>query len=144
MPKRRRVWSSWNYLAEGGQHADQRVTVSYWMNRLQRLETPQNIFVTLNPLREPAAGLVDANIVYDHPQFDRRALAAQEQLASIQGLGGVWYCGSYCGYGFHEDGLQAGLAVASALGVPAPWASDVMPMSPAWRAVSTVAPAIAA
>jgi len=144
MPRRRRVWASWNYLAEGNAETTRRVAVSYWMNRLQRLDTKQPVFVTLNPLHEPAADLTHGEFTYHHPQFDRAALSAQHQLPSIQGLDRVWYCGSYCGYGFHEDGLQAGLAVAAALGEPAPWASDVAPMSPAWHTATPKVPAIAA
>lgn len=141
MPRRRRVWASWNYLGNG---ATDPIYLTYWMNRLQRLDTEQNVFVTLNPSREPASRLTHGEFTYHHPQFDRHALVAQERLADIQGLHRVWFCGSYCGYGFHEDGLQAGFAVAAALGAPAPWASDVTPMSPAWRAVPAPVPAIAA
>jgi predicted NAD/FAD-binding protein len=144
MPRRRRVWASWNYLAEGDAETTRRIAVSYWMNRLQQLDTKQDVFVTLNPLCEPAPHLSHGEVTYYHPQFDRPALDAQQRLSSIQGLDRVWYCGSYCGYGFHEDGLQAGLAVAAALGQPAPWAAEVTPMSPAWRAVMPGAPALAA
>ncbi len=144
MPRRRRVWASWNYLAEGEAETTRRVAVSYWMNRLQRLGTTRDVFVTLNPLREPAPHLTHEEFIYHHPQFDRAALEAQEQLSSIQGLNRVWFCGSYCGYGFHEDGLQAGLAVAAALGQRAPWAERVTPMSPAWRVAGPSAPAVAA
>ncbi|MDH3595398.1 MAG: FAD-dependent oxidoreductase [Rhodospirillales bacterium] len=144
MPRRRRAWASWNYLAEGSAETTRRVAVSYWMNRLQRLGTTRDVFVTLNPLHEPAPNLTFGDYTYHHPQFDRAALLAQERLPSIQGLNRVWFCGSYCGYGFHEDGLQAGLAVAAALGQPAPWAADVTPMSPAWRAVTPSTPAMAA
>jgi predicted NAD/FAD-binding protein len=144
MPRRRRVWASWNYLGDGDADTMGRIALSYWMNRLQQLDTRRDVFVTLNPVREPAPHLTHGEFVYHHPQFDRRALDAQERLPDIQGLDRVWFCGSYCGHGFHEDGLQAGFAVAAALGAPAPWASDVAPMSPAWRAVVPVVPAVAA
>jgi predicted NAD/FAD-binding protein len=144
MPRRRRVWASWNYLGDGDADTMGRIALSYWMNRLQQLDTRRDVFVTLNPVREPAPHLTHGEFVYHHPQFDRRALDAQERLPDIQGLDRVWFCGSYCGYGFHEDGLQAGFAVAAALGAPAPWASEVAPMSPAWRAVVPVVPAVAA
>jgi predicted NAD/FAD-binding protein len=144
MPRRRRVWASWNYLAEGDAEITRRGAVSYWMNRLQRLDTTQEVFVTLNPLRAPAPHLTHGEFVYHHPQFDHAALKAQQHLPSIQGRERVWFCGSYCGYGFHEDGLQAGLSVAAALGQPAPWVAELVPMSPAWRAVTPVVPAIAA
>jgi predicted NAD/FAD-binding protein len=135
MPRRRRAWASWNYLAQREADERRQIAVSYWMNRLQQLETKRNVFVTLNPLHDPAPGSSFGEFVYHHPQFDRAALTAQQQLSSIQGRDRVWFCGSYCGYGFHEDGLQAGLSVAGALGAPAPWAAEVSPMSPAWQAV---------
>lgn len=121
MPKNKKVWSSWNYLAEddGG---EQKVCVTYWMNRLQHLGDAQELFVTLNPPRHPEEGSVIRSFLYDHPLFDAGAMAAQKDLWSVQGLDNIWYCGSYFGYGFHEDGIQSGLAVAEALGnVRRPW-----------------------
>jgi len=101
------------------------------MNRLQNIETPKNIFVSLNPTRDIDANSVIGEFDYMHPQFDRDAIDAQKRLHEIQGEGGVWFCGSYCGNGFHEDGLQSGLEVAAALGAPAPWREDIVPISPA-------------
>ncbi|MEM7226045.1 MAG: FAD-dependent oxidoreductase [Pseudomonadota bacterium] len=144
MPRRRRAWASWNYIAEGQTDDTRHVCVSYWMNRLQRLRTRQDIFTTLNPYREPAPHLIHGEYLYDHPQYDQAALQAQERIPEIQGLDRVWFCGSYCGYGFHEDGLQAGLAVAAALGAPAPWANRIKPMSPAWRTATPIASVMAA
>ncbi|MEQ8390131.1 MAG: FAD-dependent oxidoreductase [Thalassospira sp.] len=121
MPQNRKVWSSWNYLAE--EHdGEQKVCVTYWMNRLQHLDENKPLFVTLNPPRQPKEGSVIRSFLYDHPLFDADAMAAQKDLWSIQGLDNIWYCGSYFGYGFHEDGIQSGLAVAEALGgVRRPW-----------------------
>ncbi len=122
MPKRRGVWSSWNYLgtSEAAQAAAA-PTITYWMNRLQNLPG-QNLFVTLNPAREPAAGTILREEQYTHPVFDTAALAAQRQLWSLQGHRHRWFCGAHFGAGFHEDGLQAGLAVAEAIGgVRRPW-----------------------
>jgi predicted NAD/FAD-binding protein len=136
MPRRRAVWSSWNYLADRDEDGGRSVCVSYWLNRLQNLDTPDDLFVTLNPIREIDPALELARFTYDHPQFDLAAVSAQARLPEIQGNGGVWYCGSYCGNGFHEDGLQAGLQVAAALGAPAPWAHEIVPVSPAQHAVS--------
>jgi len=122
MPRRKRVWSSWNYLALKCDHPkDASVSVTYWMNRLQGLEGAPNLFVSLNPLIEPDPALVEREFLYDHPVFDQRTMAAQRQLPGLQGDGGVWFCGSYCGWGFHEDGFSAGLAVARGLGVEPPW-----------------------
>lgn len=122
MPTRRSVWSSWNYLAEG-QGADRRPpAVTYWMNRLQGLPTAQNIFVSLNSPQEPRADLTLRDITYDHPVFDAGAIAAQRHVWSLQGRRNTWFCGAWMGAGFHEDGLQSGLAVAEALGsVRRPW-----------------------
>lgn len=118
MPKRKRVWSSWNYLQDSV--GDNSLCVTYWMNNLQELRTTQDLFVTLNPCAEPAGVLQE--FTYHHPIFDAAAIAAQRELWSIQGTRNTWFCGSYFGYGFHEDGLQAGLVVAEALGgVARPW-----------------------
>ena len=131
MPRRRRAWASWNYISDGPIESDSTVFVTYWMNRLQNIETPKNIFVSLNPTRDIDANSVIGEFDYMHPQFDRDAIDAQKRLHEIQGEGGVWFCGSYCGNGFHEDGLQSGLEVAAALGAPAPWREDIVPISPA-------------
>jgi len=131
LPKRRRVWASWNYLAEDMRSGSERVSISYWMNRLQNLPLSAPLVVSLNPLYEPATDKVFAKFVYRHPQFDQAAIEAQGLMPEIQGTGRSWFCGSYCGYGFHEDAVQAGLTVAAALGAPAPWSDEVVPRSPA-------------
>jgi len=121
MPRRRRVWSSWNYASRGG-NGDPSLSVTYWMNRLQGLPDSLPFFVTLNPLDEPDPALVLARIPYHHPVFDATAGAGQRRLWSLQGQRNTWFCGAYFGAGFHEDGLQAGLAVAEELGaVRRPW-----------------------
>ncbi len=121
MPRRRAVWSSWNYIGSRD-GADAGVTVSYWMNRLQNLSTEKPLIVTLNPQRPPHAGTIYHSEVYEHPMLDTAALAAQGRLWSLQGVNRTWFCGAYFGAGFHEDGLQAGLAVAEQLGnVRRPW-----------------------
>jgi len=120
MPKRRAAWSSWNFI--GDRDCKNGVCVTYWMNRLQSLDGAPDMFVTLNPPEPPHAGTLLHSEVYEHPMFDTQAIQAQSELWSLQGRGNVWYCGSYFGAGFHEDGLQAGLAVAEALGgVRRPW-----------------------
>jgi predicted NAD/FAD-binding protein len=122
MPRRRKAWSSWNYLGQTGETASRQLCVTYWMNLLQNLPRETPLFVTLNPIRPPDPGKVIRTEHYEHPLFDAAALRAQKRLWSVQGEGGVWWAGAYCGAGFHEDGLQAGLAVAEALGgVRRPW-----------------------
>ena len=121
MPQRRDVWSSWNYLSSGAEDAKGRLSVTYWMNRLQSIDPRVPLFVTLNPLHEPDADKVITEYAYDHPSFDRKALAAQKDLPALQGVDRIWYCGSYFGYGFHEDAFTSGLNVARAFGISAPW-----------------------
>jgi len=120
MPRRRAAWSSWNYV--GGSDAPDQVSVTYWMNKLQNLRTATNVFVTLNPARPPREGSALRVETYDHPLFDAAAVSAQKRLWSLQGARNTWFCGAHFGSGFHEDGLQAGLAVAEQLGgVRRPW-----------------------
>ncbi len=120
MPRRKALWSSWNYIGRGERSGA--LTVSYWMNALQTLGIERDVFVTLNPPSEPAAGHQIARYSYQHPMFNAAALRAQEGLWSLQGRANTWFCGSYFGAGFHEDGLQSGLAVAEDLGgVQRPW-----------------------
>ena len=121
MPKRRSVWASWNYLAEDRQGDAAQVSVTYWMNRLQGLQAPQEYFVSLNPLREPDPKSVIYETLYQHPVFTREAMQAQQRLAAIQGRDRIWFCGAWCGYGFHEDGLRSAVEVASSMGHPIPW-----------------------
>lgn len=121
MPQQRRVWSSWNYLSEPEIDPSGAVSVTYWMNSLQRLATRNDYFVSLNPLREPARDSVVAEFSYDHPVFSLDALNAQKQLYRIQGRDRLWFAGAWTGYGFHEDGMRSGVEVARALGAQVPW-----------------------
>ena len=135
MPRRKRAWAAWNYLSNSGGDAD--VSVTYWMNALQGLDPSRQLFVSLNPLSEPAPDLTFGTFAYDHPVFDGKAVAMQAEIGGIQGQRRTWFCGSYCGYGFHEDGLSAGLAVAEALGAQRPWQCE--DASPAGRNARPVA-----
>jgi predicted NAD/FAD-binding protein len=114
LPRRRRAWASWNYHVLPG--ARGRAAVTYHMNRLQRLDAPAELCVTLNApeLVEPARVL--ARFAYDHPVLDRGAVRAQEDWSAVSGVRRTHYCGAYWGYGFHEDGLQSALRVARAFG----------------------------
>ena len=122
MPRRKAAWSGWNYMGRPGHAGGRDLCVTYWMNQLQGLPQNHPLFVTLNPIHPPAPDKLIRNEIYDHPVFDAAALLAQPRLWSLQGRRNTWYCGAYFGAGFHEDGLQAGLAVAEALGgVRRPW-----------------------
>lgn len=121
MPRRRKAWAAWNYVGRGGVGA---ASVTYWMNLLQGLPG-SDLFVTLNPDREPDPELVLADRDFDHPIFNVAALSAQRGLGALQGRNNTWFAGAWFGSGFHEDGLQAGLAVAEAIGgVRRPWSVE--------------------
>lgn len=126
MPKHKLTWASWNYLdwnTKSGQPADDcDLCVTYWMNRLQNIKSTSDILVTLNPPEDHPIKNELGRYSYSHPIFDAAALTAQEQLWSLQGENRTWFCGAHFGAGFHEDGLQSGLAVAEQLGnVRRPW-----------------------
>lgn len=124
MPARKRLWSSWNYIKDKAGF-DEELCLTYWMNRLQKLETSTNLFVTLNPSGEIHPKAIEGTFDYSHPVFSAAAMQAQKSLWSMQGLRRTWFCGSYFGYGFHEDGAQSGLAVAEQLGgIHRPWKVD--------------------
>lgn len=112
LPADRRAWASWNYRRTPGEDGTAGVSVTYDMNRLQGLRTRRDYLVTLNPRVEPAEGAVLKRIDYRHPTYDFPALRAQADLPSLNGVRSTWYCGSYFGYGFHEDAVQSALAVA--------------------------------
>ena len=120
MPKRRHLWSAWNYLRGGS--GEDGLSLTYWMNKLQPLQTTQSLFVTLNPHREIAADKIIHQVDYEHPLFDATAIAMQDNLWQVQGHNRTWFAGAWMGYGFHEDGLQSGLEVAERIGpVQRPW-----------------------
>lgn len=118
MPQRKAVWSAWNYLGsrKDMKEASRDVAVSYWMNALQGIDARYPLFITLNPPFEPDPALVFGRFSYSHPQYDAAALGAQRGLGAIQGEQNTYFAGAWTGYGFHEDGLQSGLAVAARLG----------------------------
>lgn len=119
MPKREALWASWNYV---GDNPEGGCIVSYWMNKLQRIESQEQLFLTLNPRTMPREETILYETEYFHPLFDAAAIRAQERIWSLQGARNTWFCGAHFGAGFHEDGLQAGLAVAEQLGgARRPW-----------------------
>lgn len=135
MPRRRSVWSSWNYLAEG--EADRRrVAVTYWMNRLQGIDERCPLFVSLNPPDLPAESMIFGQWSYDHPVFDAAAIGAQSGIRGMQGVRRTWFCGAHLGYGFHEDGLKSAIAVAQGLGATVPWTTAVAPVGPGGQSLA--------
>jgi uncharacterized protein len=121
LPHRRRAWAAWNYeSAPGAGRESASVCLHYLINRLQPLPFERPVIVSLNPLREPAAGSVHADITYSHPVFDTAAVQAQAGLPALQGRRDTWFCGAWTRYGFHEDGLSSGLAVAAQIAARPP------------------------
>ena len=121
MPKRKAAWASWNYCSAPGQDRYAGVSLTYWMNRLQNIDPAHLLFVSINPTQAPKPELTFQSISYAHPVFDQAAIDTQNAFGRIQGRGGIWYAGAWLGYGFHEDGLRAGIAAARALGARPPW-----------------------
>jgi predicted NAD/FAD-binding protein len=116
MPSARAAWSAWNYeRAQDDSTEDARVCLHYWINRLQPLPFAQDVIVSLNPVREIDPSKVLQRIDYAHPVFDLAAMAAQQQVPALQGDRNRYFAGAWMGYGFHEDGLKAGMAAAQAL-----------------------------
>jgi predicted NAD/FAD-binding protein len=132
MPKRRRAWASWNFLRWPRETAaGNDVSVTYWMNPLQGIDDGKPLFVSLNPPIEPDPSLTFGKFMVEHPQYNAAAFAAQKRLGEIQGRRHTWFCGAWTGYGFHEDGLRSGLAVAEALGATVPWRQPALQLAEA-------------
>jgi predicted NAD/FAD-binding protein len=121
MPKRKKAWAAWNYIGRKNVLDDRDVSVTYWMNKLQNIDEKYPLFVTLNPLTAPDPATVINRYQYAHPLFNAEAIEAQRKLETIQGKNGIWFCGAWTGFGFHEDGLKSGLNVARKLGGIVPW-----------------------
>ena len=102
MPKRKLAWSSWNSISKGNQ-----TCVTYWLNNLQNLKCDNNFFLTLNPIYKISNNNIIKKINFTHPYFNLETLKYQKDLHLLQGKKRTWYCGSYFGYGFHEDGLKS-------------------------------------
>lgn len=121
MPKRAACWSSWNYLCDSAVDERTRITVTYWMNRLQNIANDTPLFVTLNPPVAPRADLVIDEHMFEHPVYSLEMIAAQKKIPQIQGKRRTWFCGAWQRYGFHEDGLLSAVNVAKQLGCEVPW-----------------------
>ena len=113
LPANPKAWSAWNYESAGT--IEPRVCVHYLINKLQPLPFETPVIVSLNPIHEPDPASVLGSYDYAHPVFDGPAIAAQQALPTIQGQRNTWFAGAWTGYGFHEDGLKSGLAVAAAI-----------------------------
>jgi len=117
MPPNKRAWASWNYTRHAHSNADSPVTVSYDMTLLQKLQTQQPYFVTLNPQQPIPDAHVIKEINYTHPQYSFDAFQSQKDLPILNGEQNTFFCGAYFGFGFHEDGVKAALGVGAKFGV---------------------------
>ena len=102
MPIRKSAWSSWNSISKNGN-----TCVTYWLNKLQNLNSEKNYFLTLNPVEAIDKNKIIKKIHFTHPYFNKDNVALQKDLNKLQGKKRTWFCGSYFGYGFHEDGLNS-------------------------------------
>jgi len=113
MPKNKKVWSSWNSILD--KYDLNKSCVTYWLNKLQNLKTQTDYFLTLNPIVNVDNKKIIKKIEFTHPFYDMKTIGAQKYLSELQGINNSWFCGSYFGYGFHEDGLKSAINVASKL-----------------------------
>jgi predicted NAD/FAD-binding protein len=120
LPSRERARASWNYRLADCREPGQRATVTYDLNRLQGVPGPGKTLVTLNPGHPVAEGARIARMLYTHPVYTTKSLATQAELPRLSGTRSTYFAGAYFGNGFHEDGLNSGISVAAALGVPFP------------------------
>ena len=119
MPKRKSVWSSWNYITETGNSGN--LSITYWMNELQRINSPKPILLSLNPKILPNPDLIYGQYSYSHPILDNNAIKIQKKLSSIQGKNNLWFCGAWTGFGFHEDGVKSAVEIANSHNIDLPW-----------------------
>jgi predicted NAD/FAD-binding protein len=117
LPPDPRQWSSWNFMREPEDGGKRPVRVSYYMNRLQALQTTENYIVTLNAGSSIPEETIINRTTLTHPLYSKEALATQSRLYRINGARNTWFCGSYFGYGFHEDAVRSAVEVAKCFGI---------------------------
>ena len=105
MPKNKKAWCSWN--SSMSIENIKRTSVTYWLNQLQNLTVDKDIFLTINPFREISSDKIFKKVRFTHPYYDNAALSNQSNLYKIQNKKNTLFCGSYFGYGFHEDGIKS-------------------------------------
>ena len=113
MPKNKSAWSSWNSHVNSKKPEINSLT--YWLNILQNLKCKENIFLTLNPFFEISEDKIIKKVNFTHPYFDQKALDNQNKLNLLQNKKDVLFCGSYFGYGFHEDGIKSSIEMIKSL-----------------------------
>lgn len=122
MPRHKEAWAAWNYRGyRGWGPKTKKVCLTYNMNRLQHLSSTLPAFVTLNPHPRPKPSLTHAKIRYAHPLSTCISVEMRERLQDLQNVRRSFFCGSYFGYGFHEDGITSAISVAKHFGISPPW-----------------------
>ena len=107
MPKNKKAWSSWNSSLKKDE--ENKSSITYWLNLLQNLRCNEDIFLTLNPYFEIDQSKILKKVKFTHPYFDQSALDHQRELRNLQNKRNILFCGSYFGYGFHEDGIKSSI-----------------------------------
>ena len=118
MPKNKKTWSSWNYISS---KSEEKSSLTYWMNLLQKINNSLNVFVSLNPYMKPIKSLTYKKIIYEHPIFNTQTNEAQKKMTEIQGKNNIFYAGAWLRYGFHEDGIMSAVNISSLLNIKIPW-----------------------
>ena len=118
MPKNKKTWSSWNYISS---KSEEKSSLTYWMNLLQKINNSLNVFVSLNPYMKPIKSLTYKKIIYEHPIFNTQTNEAQKKMTEIQGKNNIFYAGAWLRYGFHEDGIMSAVNISSLLNIEIPW-----------------------
>ena len=113
MPNSKNVWSSWNSILD--KDDIKKSCITYWLNKLQNLKTSKDYFLTLNPIISIEDNKIIKKVEFTHPFYDIKTINAQKYLSELQGVNNSYFCGSYFGYGFHEDGLNSGIEVSNKL-----------------------------
>ena len=109
MPKNIKAWSSWNSVLDNEDKSKNCIT--YWLNKLQNLKTKNNYFLSLNPIISIDNKKIFKKVEFTHPFYDLKSIEAQKSLIELQGKKNSWFCGSYFGYGFHEDGIKSSIDI---------------------------------
>ena len=122
MPKNKKTWSSWNYISS---KKEEKSSVTYWMNVLQKINNSLNIFVSLNPYIIPSKSLTHKIITYEHPIFNSKTNESQKKMIQIQGKDNIFFVGAWLKYGFHEDGIASAVNISKSFKVKVPWNKEI-------------------
>ena len=113
MPKNKKAWCAWNSSMDSANN--EKTAVTYWINQLQNLKIDRDIFLTINPFKEIPNNKIFKKVAFTHPYYDTEALTNQSNLHKIQNKKNILFCGSYFGYGFHEDGIKSSIDMLKTL-----------------------------